>query len=204
MKRFLYLHGFGSSGQSGTVQLLRREFLTSGGGEGVEVLAPDLPVEPAEALPFIRQLAQSKTPDLVIGTSLGGMYAQQLHGFERICVNPSFRISKLYSLLHVGKYQWLNPRRDGAREFHVYKETIQAFAEMEAHQFDGCSEEDALFCHGLFGDQDEISAATRPLFEEHYPGMAVTFAGGHRLNADLVHAVLIPFVRSLGAMSSLK
>ena len=200
MKKILYLHGFASSGASGTVDLLRREFWVkeSDPAKRVQVLAPDIPVDPAEVLPMLVKLVEKEQPELIVGTSMGGMYAQQLRGFPRICVNPSFGISKLYSLLHVGKYKWLNARKDGALEFHVYKETIEHFAEMEAHQFDGITEEDRIFCFGLFGTEDEITAPSRAVFEAHYPGQMKMFEGGHRLNADLVHDVLIPAIREIG------
>ena len=61
-------------------------------------------------------------------------------------------------------------------------------------------EVDRLFCHGLFGDADEFAVEARPVFERHYPGMSQTFEGGHRMNADLVHAVLFPFIDSLGVL----
>ena len=95
MKKILYLHGFGSSGASGTVDLLRREFWerTSAAHRAV-VVAPDIPVDPLDAFPMLEALAYEEMPDLVIVTSMGGMYAQMLRGFTRICVNPAFTISK--------------------------------------------------------------------------------------------------------------
>ena len=197
--KILYLHGFGSSGASGTVELLRREFWTNRApGDRLKIVAPDLPVDPVEALPLIRSLVEKEEPMLVIGTSMGAMYAQQLRGVTRICINPSFAISKLYSLLHVGKYKWLSRRADGKLEFHVYKETIEHFAEMEARQFDGITDEDRALCFGFFGDSDPLAADNRPVFEAHYPGQSRVFAGGHRLNDDVVHDVLLPFLRELG------
>ena len=197
MKKILYLHGFGSSGASGTVEVLRRAFWGDDPAARVQIVAPDIPVDPEEALPMLRALVAKEQPGLVVGTSMGGMYAQQLRGVPRICVNPSFGMSTLYSLLHVGKYKWLNTRRDGATEFHVYKETIAHFAEMEAHQFDGITDDDRLLCHGLFGDEDEMMPEVRPLFERHYPGMAHVFPGGHRMNAEVVTRTLLPYIRSL-------
>ena len=192
--KILYLHGFGSSGASGTVELLRRDF-----GDDVTVLAPDIPVDPSVALPMLKELAYDEMPDLIIGTSMGGMYAQQLHGFVRICVNPSFWLSKKHDILSVGKHRWLNRRQDGDREFEVTKETIARFQDMEAHQFDGIVEEDRMLCHGLFGDEDEtiFASETRPVFEQHYPGMSHVFHGGHRMNAHVVVHTLVPYIRSL-------
>ena len=197
--KILYLHGFASSGASGTVQLLRRVFWTDSTPENrLKIIAPDLPVDPVKALPMLKSLVEKEQPMLIIGTSMGAMYAQQLRGVTRICINPSFGISKLYSLLHVGKYKYLSKRADGETEFHVYKETIEHFAEMEAHQFDGITDEDRCLCFGLFGDNDTIAPANRPIFEEHYPGQSRVFSGGHRLNDDAVKTVLVPFIHELG------
>ena len=202
MKKILYLHGFGSSGASGTVEMLRREFW-----ERVEpfrravVIAPDIPLDPIEAVGALEELAYDEMPDLVIGTSMGGMYAQMLHGFTRVCVNPAFWISRKYDVLYVGKHKWLNKRKDGETEFHVTKETIAHFQEVEARQFDGVTDDDRMLCHGLFGDEDElVGPESRAAFELHYPGMARTFPGGHRMNADVVARTLLPFIRSLGVL----
>jgi len=199
-KKILYLHGFASSGSSGTVEILRKEFLGSSAVDRVTVLAPDIPVDPTEALPLLKAMAEKEQPTLIIGTSMGAIYAQQLRGFERVCVNPCFELSKKYDILYVGKHKWLNRRKDGALEFHVTKETVRHFQEMEAAQFDGLDDVDRIFCHGLFGDEDPICFSYREEFERHYPGMSHVFHGGHRLNADLVHEVLIPFIRSLGCL----
>ena len=197
--KILYLHGFASSGASGTVDLLRREFWTNRSeSDRLQIVAPDIPVDPVEALPFIRRLVEKEDPILIIGTSMGGTYAQQLRGRTRICINPSFSMSKLYSWLHVGKYKWLSKRKDGALEFHVYKETIEHFAEMEAHQFDGITDDDRQLCFGLFGDSDTLAPGNQPVFERHYPGQSRTFEGGHRLNDDAVKNVLLPFISELG------
>ena len=194
MKKIPYLHGFGSSGASGTVAMLGRAF-----GETATVLAPDIPVDPLEALPMLKKLAYAELPDLTIGTSMGGMYAQQVHGFLRICVNPSFWLSQKHDILFVGKHRWLNRRLNGETEFEVTKETVEDFRDMEAHQFDGVIDEDRALCHGLFGDEDDtiLASETRPVFEQHYPGMSHVFSGGHRMNAHVVVHTLVPYIRSL-------
>ncbi|MBO7721120.1 MAG: hypothetical protein J6T01_01795 [Kiritimatiellae bacterium] len=195
MKKILYLHGFASSGASGTVELLRREFWERRRADKAAVLAPDLPVDPAVALPMLKDLSARERPDLVIGTSMGAMYAQQLRGFPRVCVNPAFRMSSLYSVLSVGRHKWLNRRRDGAVDFQITKEIVGHFREMEEHQFDGLTDEDRPLCHGLFGDADEtLDGSGRAMFERLYPGQAHVYPGGHRMNADVVNGTLIPFI----------
>jgi predicted esterase YcpF (UPF0227 family) len=107
-KKILYVHGFGSSGQSGTVERLRTVFPKA------IVIAPDLPIHPQEALDLLRQTCTAEQPDLILGTSMGGMYAEQLHGFDRILVNPAFQIADtMQSHGLTGKQQCSSPRQDG-------------------------------------------------------------------------------------------
>ena len=201
MKKILYLHGFASSGASGTVGLLRHELWEKAAPDRrVTIVAPDIPLDPLAALPMLEELACDEMPDLVIGTSMGGWYAQMLHGFTRICVNPSFWLSKKYDILFVGRHKWMNRRKDGETEFHVTKQIIAHYREMEARQFDGITDDDRSLCHGLFGDEDDtiLASETRPVFEQHYPGMSHVFHGGHRMNAHVVVHTLLPFIKGLG------
>ena len=77
MKTLLYIHGFGSSGSSGTVMMLRQMLYP----HGVKVLAPDLPVLPADAIALLRELVETENPDLIIGTIV---FAIVIRGAVRI------------------------------------------------------------------------------------------------------------------------
>ena len=77
-KKIMYVHGFGSSGQSGTVRRLRTVF------PNATVIAPDLPLHPEEAIALLHQLCRDEQPDIILGTSMGGMYTEQLRGFDRV------------------------------------------------------------------------------------------------------------------------
>ena len=68
--KIIYFHGFASSGATGTAETLRRLL------PEVEVISPDIPIDPTEALPYLRNLCEQEKPDLIIGTSMGAMYAQ--------------------------------------------------------------------------------------------------------------------------------
>ena len=110
-------------------------------------------------------------------------------------------ISKKYDILYVGKHKWLNRRKDGATEFHVTKETVAHFQELEARQFDGITDDDRVLCHGLFGDEDTlVGPESRAVFEAHYPGMAHSFPGGHQLNSEVLANTLVPYIRSLNVI----
>ena len=75
-KTVLYVHGFGSSGQSGTVQRLRTVLPQA------RIVAPDLPLHPEEAMALLHATCQEQQPSLIIGTSMGGMFAEMLYGLS--------------------------------------------------------------------------------------------------------------------------
>ena len=189
-KIIVYLHGFGSSGQSGTVKHLRKIM------PEYKVLAPDIPVNPAEALPFLKDYCKENKPDLVIGTSMGGMYAMQMYDYKRICVNPALRMSELTDILKVGTFEYFQPTLNGDTHFTITADTIQQFRDMEAHMFDGVNDENRHSCWGFFGDED-TTVNCREEFEQHFGPNVQTFHGGHRMNNHILDEIILPFVKHI-------
>lgn len=186
MNKLVYFHGFGSSGEGGTVKTLK-ELLPDW-----VVLAPDIPVDPAEALPFLKELCKKERPNVIIGTSMGGMYAQQMRGFNRICVNPAFDLPQHKDILYEGTFEFFNPRKDGKTSFTITAEIIEHFTEMEAHQFDGITDEDRENVFGLFADND-TTVNCEDLFRKHYKNV-IHFHGEHRLNRQVIEEIIVPLV----------
>lgn len=187
--KLIYFHGFGSSSQSGTIRTLR-ELMPD-----FQIIAPDIPVDPAEALPFLKQLCKEEQPDVVVGTSMGGMYAQQMSGFRRICVNPALEMSSKSKVLKVGTFEYFKPRLDGETHFTITPEIIEHFAQMEMHQFDDVTNEQKEMVYGLFGSDDNQTDSSE-LFVRHYRN-ALPFEGGHRLSYSTICAYLIPLIREI-------
>ena len=75
MKKIIYLHGLGPSGEDKTAVFLRMKLRYS------VAVSPDIPLEPMTALQYLKDLCVDIAPDLVIGTAMGAMYAQQLKGY---------------------------------------------------------------------------------------------------------------------------
>ncbi len=188
-KKILYVHGFSSSGQSGTVVKIR-EMLP-----GATVVAPDLPLHPAEAMELLHRTCETEQPDLIIGTSMGGMYAEMLYGYDRILVNPAFQMGDTM-LKHgmLGKNTFLNPRQDGVQEFIVTKALVEEYKEITARCFAGVTEEESRDrVYGLFGDEDPV-VHTRDLFSQHYRN-AISFHGEHRMNDKILLHSVVPVVQ---------
>ena len=190
-KKLMYVHGFASSGSSGTVMTLRRHLT------GWRVVAPDLPVDPFEALELLRRVVNEEQPDIVVGTSMGGMYTQQLWGVPRIVVNPSFEMSRSLLFGKMGRNKYMSKRQDGATEFRIDKAVVERFREMEKHQFEGITDEEKTLVVGLFGDKDPV-VHFQPLMAQLYGEERCRwFAGEHRLNDTVVKKVLIPLIDEL-------
>ena len=130
MKTILYIHGLSSSGASGTARHLQALL------PDIRVIAPDLPIDPDEALAMLRDLVATERPDIVIGTSMGGMFAQQLYDCRKILVNPAFHVSRTMRR-QIGVCSFLNPRKDGATTYTITPELCNRYEEMECHQFEG-------------------------------------------------------------------
>ena len=187
-KTVLYVHGFASSGQSGTVRRLQ-EVLPE-----ARVIAPDLPIHPHEALALLHDVCQQEKPDLIVGTSMGGMFAEQLRGYDRICVNPALDIAETMRAHGLtGTQQFQNPRQDGVQEFYVDKALVKEYREVSEQRFQNMTDDDRQRIYGLFGDEDEL-VDTYDMFHKHYP-QALYFHGEHRMNdRSFMHSVL-PVIR---------
>lgn len=84
----LYIHGFGSSSHSFKARLLARRARD----RGLAFACPDLPYQPDLAFATLTQWCEHTSPDVLVGSSLGGFYARLLADrFEipAVLINPA-------------------------------------------------------------------------------------------------------------------
>lgn len=163
----------------------------------VEIVAPDIPVDPDEALPYLQAYCAEQKPDLIIGTSMGGMYAQQMRDYKRILVNPAFNMSTMSKVLRTGEHPFLNGRYDSAKTFRITRDIIQHHNQMERKQFKDLTDEQKQTCWGLFGIHD-TTANCLDLFKKQYGAdRATRFDGEHRLNDRVLRTTVLPLVREI-------
>lgn len=186
----VYLHGLQSSGQSTTAQRLRRTLPKH------EVISPDIAVQPEIAVTELKRLAATLHPDAVIvGTSMGGMFAQMFHGFRRILINPSFHPSVHLAEKSGQRLPFHNPRTDGLTDFEVTDKLVRKYEKLEAGQFDpkkGITRGSGGDVTALFGSQDTV-VDCRSEFLAHYTD-ARTFEGGHRLDPNTTITMVVPLI----------
>lgn len=183
----IYLHGLSSSGQSNTARLLRELLLDD------NVVSPDIPVEPIEALQMLLELA-GKYPvkdSVVIGTSMGAMYAFQMKGYRRILVNPAFHVSDFLQDKIGTNLPFFNQREDEESNFYVSEELCDCYRSMEtslwSNNFEGSKN-----LLALFGDEDDVCDNREEYSNAGY--LFSEFHGGHRLNEQLIQEVLLPVI----------
>ncbi len=191
MKKILFLHGFYASGQCVPAEALRAAFKGR-----AEVLTPDLPLHPHEALSLVRSLCDAHHPDVLVGNSCGSFYAQIVAsecGLPALLGNPHFQMTAFLSP-RIGPQQYKSPRKNGCQDFTIDEQLISEFAAIEPRQFD-VPHPHKTHVIGLFGDQDTL-AHFEPLFLEHYP-VSHHFPGAHTPTADEVTTWYAPLVAHL-------
>lgn len=184
----LYVHGFASSGNSGTARTIKRYL------PNCRVVSPDLPINPVEAIEMLKRIVEEEKIDVVVGTSMGGMFAQKLRGIPKVLVNPSFHVSESMRR-KIGIVPFFKRRADGATEFEVTTALCDAYRNVEKAQFDNLNDREIAITYGLFGtDDDVVSCETE--YDGYYRNKMV-FIGGHRLTDDAVHDYVVEAILKL-------
>lgn len=192
MKTILFLHGFFSSGQCPAAASLRESFR----GEA-QVLTPDLPPHPGEALGLIRGLCDIHQPDLLVGNSCGSFYAQMtapLLGVPALLGNPHLAMSE-FLRARVGEHRYKSPRADGRDTFTIDGDLIAEFESLQGRQFAGFSPYYSDKVWGMFGEKDGVAH-----FEEEFRtrySVALHFPGAHTPTPQEVRDYYVPACRQL-------
>lgn len=186
--KILFIHGLASSGaykMASTLRILLK---------GSEVIAPDVPIDPSEALALLEGICRDEDPDLVVGLSLGGFWAQKLRGRRKILVNPDFHPSRLLRS-KLGVMEYLSPRRDGATSFTITEEICRGYEALENIEFKGIDAQETALTTGMFADHDEM-VDCHDEFLAHYPGRAHRYPGTHLPNFPEIKKYFLPVIEN--------
>ncbi|MBQ7689829.1 MAG: hypothetical protein IJT30_01355 [Muribaculaceae bacterium] len=144
MTRILYIHGFCSSAQTGTVSRLRQVF------PDCEVHAIDVNHHPAESVALVERYVAQNGIGLLVGTSLGGYYVLCASvRCPKVAVNPATRPDVMLNQPSMmGHLRYFNPRQDGNWYFDFGPENLLEFRGREFHitpdTYIICSDHDEL------------------------------------------------------------
>lgn len=184
--KILFIHGLASSGAYKMASSLRILL------KGSEVIAPDVPIEPDQALDLLEGICRDEDPDFIVGLSLGGFWAQKLRGRRKFLVNPDLHPSILLRS-KIGVMEYLSPRLDGARSFTITEDICDAYEALETVQFEGLTKEETRLVTGFFADRDEMVDCSLE-FEQHYPGRSHRYPGTHLPNYPQIKNHFLPVI----------
>lgn len=150
MKKILYIHGFCSSAQTGTVARLRQVLA------GIcQVHAIDVDHHPAPSIARIEQYVAEHGIDLLIGTSLGGYYTLCADvNCIKVAANPATDPERMLDQPGMmGRLKYFNPRQDGNWYFDFGPENLLEFRGIAMHI--------TQLTHVICSDHDELLGDNR-------------------------------------------
>lgn len=192
MSKILFLHGFFASGACLPAQALKQCLCGK-----AEVLTPDLPLHPQEALAFIGTLCRQEKPDMLVGNSNGSFLGQMIaaeSGMPALLGNPHFEMTKFLAQ-RIGTHEYKSARADGKQQFVIDQSLIDEFAILQQHQWEHILPENKERVWGLFGQNDQL-AHYEPLFLEHYTH-AYHFPGAHTPTPEEIQDYYAPLAIKL-------
>ena len=185
----IFLHGFFASGRC-IPALALKEALS----DEYDVLTPDLPLHPHDALAFVLKLCEEHNPVLLVGNSCGSFYAQMasaLFNVPALLSNPYFMMTEFLEP-RKGEHQYKSNRADGKQDFVIDDALIDEFDGLQSIQFNKIS---TAKVWGIFGDNDPI-AHFEPMFLEHY-STSYHFPGAHTPTADETRRYHVPLIKQM-------
>lgn len=195
----LYLHGFASSGNSGTAKEIQACL------PHCKVISPDLPINPREALDVIRNVKSANRIDIVIGTSMGALLTLFTNCRNIIVVNPSFHVSQMMKR-RLGEAEavtipFFKKRENSETEFVLTRSIANSYSNLESNAFMQ-SQLEADNILGIFGTDDDV-VDCKDEFLTHSLNIRY-FKGGHRLNKEAVEEVVVPSILQMIINNKLK
>ena len=175
----LYVHGFGSGAKSTSSQNVG-SYVT-----GYEWLHPEMPLDPEKALEILNEYASVFHPEMIVGTSMGGMFISRVNAPDaiKVVVNPAMEMNVALRRIGYGKYDFFCEREDGVQQYVIDEPLVQRYAAFQSNHpilagkqnFVLMSEDDELLGH-------EMTKKNAALLADN--GFDVTFSDrfGHRLN----------------------
>lgn len=172
----LYLHGFQSSSNSNTINYLKNNINTEH-----KVFSIDLPHQPELAIKLIEDTIKELNINILIGTSLGGVYA---YNFEipRICINPGFQFN-----MEPGNYTYFNTRSTGETIFSITSDDVAYFKELiESYKYRLPIDELHHTSYILIGNQDDVVEFDKLASYTNIYDEIIYDDFGHRLTDEII------------------
>lgn len=147
-KYAIYIHGLGSGANSGTKSSFLR-YLPE-----YEWICPEVSEHPEESLAIIHEHIQVFSPEIIAGTSLGGLYTLYANApmTTKIVCNATIGIEHVLRKIGYGKYQFFCEREDGRMEYVIDEALVRSFTDFKKNH-EICL---GTYNLGVFSTRDEL------------------------------------------------
>lgn len=183
MAKILYIHGFMSSPNSGTIKNLRQRF-----GRADEIFTPEVDGDPDRSLTIINEMIERKHPRIIVGSSLGGFYALACNSGNAFVysINPVTNPTEEMKHFLNQRLPYLQKRIDKATHYTLTDETLTKFAKYNVEEIIRSKEGKV---YGLLSDRDELLGDSHiqlftKIFGYPSPFVTITDLFGHRIGGD--------------------
>lgn len=189
MKKLLYVHGLGGSGDGRFATILRNNI------DDCVVDAPEIPINPKEALEFVRDIISKNDYDLVIGSSLGAYYLMYC-GYmpKKFLVNPAVKAGEyIENFVGKGVQKFNSVRNKGEEEYIIDDEFISELKDME-YSFD---EEDRLGIRCIVSVDDELFGKqnSENCIKKFHERNVSIMHSSHRVEDEVIINEIIPKIK---------
>jgi uncharacterized protein len=178
-KTIIYLHGFGSTGDSEKTNQIKNSLK-----KDFKVISPTLSPNPSEAIIQIRQLLSNRSLYMIAGTSLGGFYADY---FNKVADIPAVLINPVVDVEDIKQFIGNHVNYSTGKEFNFSEKDYKDIVYL-AKQKNGIKKSEAPEIIILAKD-DEILDYKKSMmyFSNDNQYISLFSAGGHRF--DIVNII---------------
>lgn len=151
MNNILYIHGLGGT-KDGRVASILRDTL----GEDFNIDAPEIPIDPKEAVSFIRNITFGSSYDMIVASSLGAFYSMFAPShIKKIMINPAIYADE-YVDKYIGKgtYYFNGDRENGESTYKIDEDFINSLRELRHNVY--LDDETLIQIKCYVSDEDEL------------------------------------------------
>ena len=178
--RVLYIHGIGSGRRGGnTTEWLKKYFPDDA------IFSFDIPTDPDKAISYIKEKCLELDINAVVGTSLGGFYAMQIPGVQKILINPAIKAFETVEKIGKGEHEFFCPRDDGQKTYIIDDEFLNKLRRQYEEFFKIYDEEFRAETYGIFGTEDDMCQYSELFKETFRESQMITAKFGHRMTEEI-------------------
>lgn len=183
----IYVHGLASGANASTLDKLAKRF-----PQFVWILA-DFGEELAENVEQLNEIICINSPQLIIGTSMGGLtvlYADAPEAVKVVC-NPALSIAdSVRHTIGLGRHEYFCDRIDGATEFELTEPMCQRYEEYIASHTPSLGRAN----YAIFSSHDELlgdeaSAAAQQVVANSGYRVLIDPKGKHRMQSSTINLI---------------